>query len=849
MTTRRTKVLLSLLAVATLGFSMVNAYTFFVENRNPFGALNLTKLIIKASPEEQTGMELSNFKLQINTADGQLNVHKICDENGENCRDVDVLYTWTQGNQWPQWNTWAHVVTWYVSWNDIVFGLSDDSIITLANVISQISSTWPQWDTWAQWDTWVSIVSWYINENDIVFELSNNSTITLAGIIQAITWPQGNTWANWTWIDHISTWYDEENWITTVNIYYTTNTEYPAVSFQIHDWTDWVWGNLDPDDFDWIYALFRLNDVNHSGYVAAPGENNPGLVWKTDDNGNPSWLPDATWNGITYTQWTAIAINGDTISVLPNNATQSGYVAAPGVGNSGKVWKTSADGTPSWQDDATGGYELPVANETALWGIKVGYQDDNENRYYGVHLSDGNAFVNVPWEASEWTEIYGENKHWCTYNCWDWQKSISLEWNCPEAADIDYCHGQETHYHGESCTDEETDETCINIALEIRTKETELGDTWFTIFDYNDWGCRVSCFENEPSWGWIPVTHYLSGKVCRYITPDILEEITNLTQWLKFSFEAADIASEWEIRCVFNDETWDGWWGITIADNPTLNWYCVYVDNDTIRCDEEWWETIINGGDSFRQTWNISTFDFQWQTTQRTVLKPTLNSSQYSWIYFTNNFYHNSWFQFYTNQDGTNRAASRIIFDAKGIRINDWRRSFTWAWLSVGWTIVAWNSSTDNYIYMYATGHYNDLSTKHFEIMWSKELAIWANSWAYLYFNSDNTSINRSVWVNTTSPKATLDVAGPIRISNNCAGSVNTSQVFYCDSTHYTNNQWTIMFYENHFYWCMRSGDVYGRYDLAGGGFYTNQITTNCWYQPFLNDEAITEYAFTEISN
>ncbi len=93
MTTRGTKVLLSLLAVATLGFSMVNAYTFFVENRNPFGALNLTKLIIKASPEEQTGMELSNFKLQINTSGGQLNVHKICDENGENCRDVDVLYT------------------------------------------------------------------------------------------------------------------------------------------------------------------------------------------------------------------------------------------------------------------------------------------------------------------------------------------------------------------------------------------------------------------------------------------------------------------------------------------------------------------------------------------------------------------------------------------------------------------------------------------------------------------------------------------------------------------------------------------------------------------------------------
>ena len=36
-----------------------------------------------------------------------------------------------------------------------------------------------------------------------------------------------------------------------------------------------------------------------------------------------------------------------------NTATVAGYVAAPGTNNANKVWKTSANGTPSWQADAT----------------------------------------------------------------------------------------------------------------------------------------------------------------------------------------------------------------------------------------------------------------------------------------------------------------------------------------------------------------------------------------------------------------------------------------------------------------------------------------------------------------
>lgn len=798
MTTRRTKVLLSLLAVATLGFSMVNAYTFFVENRNPFGALNLTKLIIKASPEDQTGMELSNFKLQINTAGGQLNVHKICDENGEHCRDVDVLYTWTQGNQWPQWNTWAHVVTWYVSWNDIVFGLSDDSTITLANIISQISSTWPQWDTWAQWATWAYIVSWQINGNDIIFTLSDDTTITIQNIIQAITWPQGNTWANWTWIHHISTWYDEENWITTVNIYYTTDTETPAVSFQIHDWTDWVWGNLDPDDFDWIYALFRLNDANHSGYVSAPGG-----------------------------------------------------------GNSGKVWKTSADGTPSWQDDATGGYELPVASEDALWGIKLGYVRNDNDRNYPVKLSDGKAFVNVPWEASEWTEITWENKHWCTYECWIWIPSVTLAWWCDYANNKELCTNKQTEYQERGCVDtNETGADCISIALEINANAVENNDTWFKEFNYDDWGCRVSCFEDEPTcqgqceW-WSTDVEWQHWKRCKYSCSITLDwEVYNMSSVVeRMSDVNLDPVTKATLVQIYQE--WISWnnpeeVSCKIVCNangpssyPTINieWsmgnICTYVNNRTITCNTDpeslWGDITINWSDSFRKTGSY---------VSQTMITPIMPHP----LYFNQPFYHYGSFTFYTKQNGQYWASNVVTFDDKWIRLWNGQQFFSWAWLSINWGMVLWNWNADNFIYMFATGAYNDdYETKHFEIMWSKELAIWAHTWAYLYFNSADSLIDRSVWINKKDPKATLDVAGSIRISNNCAGSNNMSKVFNCSSS-YNNNKWIIMFYNDHFYWCMKSGNVKGRYDLAGGGFYSGTITTDCWYTPFIIETTTQQY-------
>lgn len=507
MTTRGTKVLLSLLAVATLGFSMVNAYTFFVENRNPFGALNLTKLIIKASPEEQTGMELSNFKLQINTSGGQLNVHKICDENGENCRDVDVLYTWTQGNQWPQWNTWAHVVTWYVNWDDIVFGLSDGSTITLADVIPQISSTWPQWDTWAQWDTWVSIVSWYINENDIVFELSNDSTITLAGIIQTITWPQGNTWASWTWIHHINTWY--ENWITTVEIY--TDEDTIAATFQIRDWADWgTQSNID-NIVRTIFEEFRRqnrkpNALNQSGYVIGPTQNQTGLVWKTDGAGNPGWRPDET----------------SSIKITPG-AEQEICV--------------------QWVDTIN-------CNTVALWK-----PENFVNNKYCIFDSNKQIVCNADWTEWESLNIVWSPDQRCKYQCVR-QPSLSLTWKC-DWDDSDVCNAAHTEYSNNlNCTDETDDTNCIRYYLRIKDNMTR-----FTDVVYDDWDCSIICDQAEPTcqgqceWWSTDIEWNPFGR-CRYMCSSYKVDGLNDGNWQNNSFSNMQALLQHINESLNNDDFW-----------------------------------------------------------------------------------------------------------------------------------------------------------------------------------------------------------------------------------------------------------------------------------------------------
>ena len=246
------------------------------------------------------------------------------------------------------------------------------------------------------------------------------------------------------------------------------------------------------------------------------------------------------------------------------------------------------------------------------------------------------------------------------------------------------------------------------------------------------------------------------------------------------------------IRCNVPMPTGNGWTWLTLLSGAN-NMYCKYVDGTTrvgwettpswIQCTYDapkwWW-------DSYRKTTTKTTYDFDWQTRDRTVLTPNVNVG-YSWLYFTNSFYHQSGFQFYTMQDDSGlRAASRIIFDAKWIRINNWAQMFTWAWLSVAWNIMVWNASTDNYIYIYATWQ-NNKSDKRFEIFGNQELAIWTKSGSYIYFAQKTWTIGYRLGVNTTDPKATLDVKWWIRVGSNCEQKTCTGSIV-----------WTIIYDSNY---------------------------------------------------
>ena len=174
-----------------------------------------------------------------------------------------------------------------------------------------------------------------------------------------------------------------------------------------------------------------------------------------------------------------------------------------------------------------------------------------------------------------------------------------------------------------------------------------------------------------------------------------------------------------------------------------------------------------------------------------------------------------------------------------GIRINNWANVYSWAWISVEWNIMVWQSSTENFVYIYATWNNVD-PNKRFEIFWNQELAIWTSGGSYIYFAKKDWTVGYRLWVNTKDPKATLDVKGWIRVSNNCEQKT-------CTGT----NVWTII-YDNQnsrFLGCKKISSSYKRVSLDGWtrSWSSLPYNTNCVLNSYTsmeieNTETINEY-------
>lgn len=174
MKTRRTKFLLSFLAVAILWFAMVNAYTFEVTNRDPFGTLNLSTLMIKPDVNSNDTILLSGKTLRIKTDQGKLKVHKICNElewSAEECIEFGNLWNWWPG-EWGITATWSLNEYCYLKDSDGNLRCDNTALNTaIETVIGILGLTRPNNAT-------ITIKQWDY-EKSFTLDQSNNDTIVL----------------------------------------------------------------------------------------------------------------------------------------------------------------------------------------------------------------------------------------------------------------------------------------------------------------------------------------------------------------------------------------------------------------------------------------------------------------------------------------------------------------------------------------------------------------------------------------------------------------------------------------------------------------------------------------------
>lgn len=128
-----------------------------------------------------------------------------------------------------------------------------------------------------------------------------------------------------------------------------------------------------------------LNSVTSAGTTTVNGQKYGFMTFCEDGTINPSWSQiriDVAAGKLEFRTSSKNTWVSPITSIPTNTATVAGIVSAPGANNSGKIWKTDANGTPAWRD------EVPNITTTAVISNsstgKTNITTDQNDPYYNL---------------------------------------------------------------------------------------------------------------------------------------------------------------------------------------------------------------------------------------------------------------------------------------------------------------------------------------------------------------------------------------------------------------------------------------------------------------------------------
>ena len=231
---------------------------------------------------------------------------------------------------------------------------------------------------WEKWDTWARINSASFSGDDIVFGETDWSSVTLANAKTTLTWPQWvewPTWPTWNWIASITS---SKVWKTTTVTITETNSN--VDTFQIQDWADGESPNVkeftlsSTSDlttaqaaYNW-YITGNYPVIKYSSkfyYPNSMGSTN--AFWavpfdKTADSSGTTWLY-RDWINMTVSSWTITAMTTTTIFVANSNFLRTGV-------NYGTPYTPEYNGSPAtkkYVDDSITWLWLGTAATCNTW--------------------------------------------------------------------------------------------------------------------------------------------------------------------------------------------------------------------------------------------------------------------------------------------------------------------------------------------------------------------------------------------------------------------------------------------------------------------------------------------------